>query len=355
MLLYITGGVGFLLSVLSIFLILIFHKKDKSKIVPLIIYFLGFVLFMGSGFLHWKGFELSLPFFNSEPDSPLDLIGEWKQTNSASDEAYQGIYISDNTIEVYWVTENGDTTALYWAGSFTPPADSPKEYTWESENDTSRTGTALMASGDAAKEFTYKNGKLSYSASAFGVTTTIEAEKGEWGYQGSTSSSSQNESNITDGSGTAEPSETSSSADELDNTDQQEPSPGQEGILLGSTYVPFELHPVTSGIGDNYLFDITVGETTKEVIENVSSDELTAFMQAIDFTGTNGNAVLMFEDGTGLIIMDDAKSYTADYGYVDVSEGEFTMVERLGAIWNDTGDGWYYMTVEEMQAADAAN
>ena len=78
-------------------------------------------------------------------------------------------------------------------------------------------------------------------------------------------------------------------------------------------------------------------------------------MQAIDFTGTNGNAVLMFEDGTGLIIMDDAKSYTADYGYVDVSEGEFTMVERLGAIWNDTGDGWYYMTVEEMQAADAAN
>lgn len=182
MLLYITGGVGFLLSVLAILLIILFHKKDKSKIFPLIMYFLGFVLFMGSGFLHWKGFEFEVPFLNREPDAPLDMTGEWKQTNSGSEDAYQGIYISGNTIEVYWVTENGESTALYWAGSFTPPADSPKEYTWESENDTSRTDTALLASGDATKEFTYKNGKLSYSASAFGVTTTIEAEKGEWGY-----------------------------------------------------------------------------------------------------------------------------------------------------------------------------
>ncbi len=61
MLLYITGGVGFVLSILAIFLILMVHKKDKSKLIPIILYCLGFVLFMGSGFLHWRGFELNLP------------------------------------------------------------------------------------------------------------------------------------------------------------------------------------------------------------------------------------------------------------------------------------------------------
>lgn len=61
----------------------------------------------------------------------------------------------------------------------------------------------------------------------------------------------------------------------------------------------------------------------------------------------------MFEDGTGITIMQYARFITADYGYIDVSEGNFEMTERLGAIWNE-GEGWYYMTVEEMQAADAA-
>lgn len=46
MLLYITGGVGFVLSILAIFLILMVHKKDKSKLIPIILYCLGFVLFM---------------------------------------------------------------------------------------------------------------------------------------------------------------------------------------------------------------------------------------------------------------------------------------------------------------------
>lgn len=124
-------------------------------------------------------------------------------------------------------------------------------------------------------------------------------------------------------------------------------------IFLGSTKVDFELHPVMSGLGNNYLFDITVGHTEKKVIESVSSDELTEFMNSIDFSGTNGNAVLMFEDGTGITIMQDSKIYYADYGYVDVSDGEFTMTDRLGALWNDTGDGWYYKTVDEMRNIDA--
>jgi len=61
MLLFITGGVGFVLSILAIALVLRCHKKDRSKRFPLILYLLGFILFMGSGFLHWRGFELHLP------------------------------------------------------------------------------------------------------------------------------------------------------------------------------------------------------------------------------------------------------------------------------------------------------
>ena len=122
-------------------------------------------------------------------------------------------------------------------------------------------------------------------------------------------------------------------------------------IPLGSSFVTFNLQPVTSGTGST-LFHIGVGHTTREVIENVSSDELTAFMQALDFTGTNGNVVLMFEDGTGLSIMESFRTVYADYGIIDISEGNFTMTERLGSIWNDAETGWSYATLQEMQAAD---
>lgn len=119
--------------------------------------------------------------------------------------------------------------------------------------------------------------------------------------------------------------------------------------------ISFEKHQVTSGIGDKYLFDILVGNTTKDVMNKVSSDELTEFLSGIDFDGTNGNAVIMFEDGTGISVMEASRTYTANYGHIDISDGEFTIVERLGAIWNDNENGWYYMTVDEMRQADAAD
>lgn len=122
-------------------------------------------------------------------------------------------------------------------------------------------------------------------------------------------------------------------------------------IPLGSSFVTFSLQPVTNGMGET-LFRIGVGHTTRAVIENVSSHELTAFMKALDFTGTNGNLVLMFEDGTGLAMRDSLCTVYADYGTIDVSEGNFTMTRRLGSIWNDAETGWAYSTLQEMQTAD---
>lgn len=51
--LYISGGVGLVLCVLSIVLIAIFHANYKPKRIPLILFAVGFLLFMGTGFMYW--------------------------------------------------------------------------------------------------------------------------------------------------------------------------------------------------------------------------------------------------------------------------------------------------------------
>ncbi|MBU3219599.1 hypothetical protein [Clostridium algidicarnis] len=106
-----------------------------------------------------------------------DFTGEWKQENSKSDDSYQVATISGDTIEIYWVSDNGDTKSLYWAGSFIAPTIADEPYIWNSENDHSKTDSAMLASTDDTKAMTYQNGVLSYKASAMGTTTTVKLEK----------------------------------------------------------------------------------------------------------------------------------------------------------------------------------
>lgn len=106
-----------------------------------------------------------------------DLTGEWKQSNSKSNDTYQAATISGDTIEIYWVSDNGDTKSLYWAGSFIAPTTADEPYKWDSKNDHSKTENALLASSDDTKTMTYQNGVLSYEASALGTTTTVKLEK----------------------------------------------------------------------------------------------------------------------------------------------------------------------------------
>ena len=47
------------------------------------------------------------------PPSPPDLTGEWTQTNSNSEDAWQMAVITNTDITVYWVMDNGDTKSLY--------------------------------------------------------------------------------------------------------------------------------------------------------------------------------------------------------------------------------------------------
>ncbi|OII04035.1 hypothetical protein [Curtobacterium sp. MCBA15_008] len=106
-----------------------------------------------------------------------DLAGDWKQNNSASDDGWMTAAISGNTITANFVTDNGDTTSLFWVGTFTPPTDDTTRYTWTSTRDTAATDTALLASTDATKDFTYENDEISFPVSIAGSTATVRLSK----------------------------------------------------------------------------------------------------------------------------------------------------------------------------------
>lgn len=110
-----------------------------------------------------------------EAPQPPDLTGEWVQVNSESEDSYQEATITEDTITVNWVAP--DSTALYWAGTFEAPTTADEPYSWDSVNDTEQTSTAILASPDETKTFTYEDGQISYEVSMMGVTTTVRLEK----------------------------------------------------------------------------------------------------------------------------------------------------------------------------------
>lgn len=111
----------------------------------------------------------------SESAKPLDLTGEWRQSNAASETSWQEAEIADGAITVWWVTP--DSKSLYWAGTYDAPTGAADSYSWESENDKEQTSKALLASSADTKAFSYANGVLSYEASAMGTTKTVELER----------------------------------------------------------------------------------------------------------------------------------------------------------------------------------
>ena len=111
----------------------------------------------------------------TEVKEPTDLTGTWRSEDN--DGSYQEAIITDGTIEINWITDNGKTKSLYWAGTYTAPTEYVEKYSWVSENDTAKTDSALLASSDETKEFNYENNIISYEISAMGTTTTLELTK----------------------------------------------------------------------------------------------------------------------------------------------------------------------------------
>lgn len=112
-----------------------------------------------------------------EPVEVPDLSGSWKQNNSKSDDGWVAATIADGVVTVDFVTDGGDTTSLFWVGTFTPPTDDASPYTWTSTRDEAATETALLASTDPTKEFTYDSGEISFPVSIAGSSATVRMSK----------------------------------------------------------------------------------------------------------------------------------------------------------------------------------
>lgn len=117
-----------------------------------------------------------------EETARLDLTGNWAQKGKEGDDTFQAGYIADGIIELYWITDGGTTNMLYWSGTYDAPINSDDEYTWDSVNDKVKTDSALMASGDDTKTFSYKNGEISYEVSVMGQSATVTLVRSENDY-----------------------------------------------------------------------------------------------------------------------------------------------------------------------------
>jgi uncharacterized lipoprotein NlpE involved in copper resistance len=106
-----------------------------------------------------------------------DLTGGWKQSNPNSEKSYQQATITADKMTIEWVTDGGNTTSIYWVGTIAGPTTASEPYTWTSQKDVEATKSALLASGDATKEFKYESGTISYKVSALGTTTTVNLKR----------------------------------------------------------------------------------------------------------------------------------------------------------------------------------
>ena len=130
----------------------------KKVLSILLVLILGLGLFVGCG----------------QKAEPLNLNGEWQS------EDFKAV-IENDYITIEWNNEDTQTTALYWAGSVDVPKDimSNEEYKWTSKNNTEKTSSAILASPAETKDFTYKNGTITFKYSAMGVDSTANLTKVE--------------------------------------------------------------------------------------------------------------------------------------------------------------------------------
>lgn len=108
---------------------------------------------------------------------PADLTGEWTQSNRASEDSYQQATITADSITIEWVSNGGDTTSIYWVGTFAAPTNASESYMWTSQRDAAATDKAMLASTADTKDFSYTDESISYKLSALGTTTTVRLKK----------------------------------------------------------------------------------------------------------------------------------------------------------------------------------
>lgn len=104
--------------------------------------------------------------------TPIVLTGTWTSENT--DGSYQEAIITNDSIEINWVSDNGATKSIYWSGTYIAPTEFTEEYSWISDRNKEKTDSSLLASTDDTKEFIYKDGKINYEVTLMGTTSTFE-------------------------------------------------------------------------------------------------------------------------------------------------------------------------------------
>lgn len=109
---------------------------------------------------------------------PLDLTGNWEE--SPQSDMYMSAHIEGSTIEVYWMI-NGDKV-LYWAGTYDPPGDNAREYSWVSTNDKVKTGNSEYGSHEDTKEFKYSDETITFDLPQRLTNSTAELKRTDTDY-----------------------------------------------------------------------------------------------------------------------------------------------------------------------------
>lgn len=107
-----------------------------------------------------------------ESAQPYTFAGTYMEENADPESTYMRADISGNVIEINWIMDSGKTVALYWAGTFQQPTGAD-DYTFDSANDTEKTGSAILASSDPTKSMTVSGQSVSFSVTAMGLTRTV--------------------------------------------------------------------------------------------------------------------------------------------------------------------------------------
>lgn len=108
----------------------------------------------------------------AEAGNPDKFEGAYIEEDASGKDTYMEAVIEGDKITVNWNMNGGETIALYWAGTFEQPQ-GRGDYTFDSVNDKEKTQFALLASSDETKPMTVSGGKISFSVTAMGVTTTV--------------------------------------------------------------------------------------------------------------------------------------------------------------------------------------
>ncbi|MBQ9647251.1 MAG: hypothetical protein IJV43_02680 [Oscillospiraceae bacterium] len=125
---------------------------------------------------------LALAGCAKNPGPPPDLTGGWIQLSQG--EWFHIATITNDTIEIWWYLPAEDERNLYWSGTFTPPEDGKEPYTWTSANnyteeELNRSYTYNRTSREETKEFSYKNGQISYNVTSGHLRLGYTLERAE--------------------------------------------------------------------------------------------------------------------------------------------------------------------------------